>query len=352
MKWITYLLFLHVVALIAAVGSAVFGLLAHVREVSMACCSTCFSGFAAVVTLIAFIFDLVLFFVAKARINAIGYAQIGNAIWLTLAAWILLFFSGCFYTLGRCCIRNRPGFNDSSAGGGGGGGGGGGWFGRRNAAGPDNNYAEQMRLDAVKAEADRKARQAKGEVGLPAFYETQPLTGNVEGDHVYVDGASNQSKSDLAPSRQQSTNFKGGYAPGPSGTRSVDDYYHNSAASAGYPPSQGLRRQQSEYSTTSAPPPTSPPTGYAQPSGYAQYNLPHSTSPPINNNQLLVPPGQHQPFNSTPDPYGREYGHAAGGTSCECWFCTALFFLQVLRPYSNLTRSRTIVVRSTIRAAA
>ena len=74
----------------------------------MTCCSTCISGFAASIALLAFIFDLILFFIAKARINAIGSAQIGSAIWLTLAAWILLFFSGCFYSIGRCCIGNRP----------------------------------------------------------------------------------------------------------------------------------------------------------------------------------------------------------------------------------------------------
>lgn len=324
-KWITYLLFLHVVALAAAAGSAFFGLLAHVREMSMACCSTCFSGFAAVVTLIAFIFDLVLFFVAKSRINAIGYAQIGNAIWLTLAAWVLLFFSGCFYTLGRCCIRGRP-----SAGGGGGN-----WFGgNRGAEGPDKNYAEQVRLDAVKAEADRKARQKQGEIGLPAFYESQPLTGHVEGDQVYVDGESNQSSANLAPqppSRQQSTNFKGGYAPGPTGTRTMDEYYRNNnvAASTGYPPQPAPRRQQSEYSTSSVPTSTSPPIGYT--SGYVQYNAPHTTSPPPLHNQLLAPPG-HQPYGTqTPDPFGREYGHTAGGTSCK--YCSlSVFFLQTPPP--------------------
>ena len=62
-KWITYLLVLHIVALVLAAISAFFGLLAHVREMSMTCFSSCISGFAAVVALLAFIFDLVLFFV-------------------------------------------------------------------------------------------------------------------------------------------------------------------------------------------------------------------------------------------------------------------------------------------------
>src|ERR1700761_7713300 len=94
-KWVTYVLVLHIVALILAAGAAVFGLLAHVREMAMTCCSSCISGFAATVALVAFIFDLVLFFTARARINAVngGSATLGSAIWLTLVAWVLLFFS-------------------------------------------------------------------------------------------------------------------------------------------------------------------------------------------------------------------------------------------------------------------
>jgi hypothetical protein len=116
-KWVTSALVLHIVALILAAASAFFGLLAHVREMSMTYCSTFISEFAAAVALVAFIFDLVLFFVAKTRINAVGSAQIGSAIWLTLAAWVLLFFSGCFYSFGKCCISNRPsnkGYDDNN----------------------------------------------------------------------------------------------------------------------------------------------------------------------------------------------------------------------------------------------
>ncbi|THG96974.1 hypothetical protein EW145_g7683, partial [Phellinidium pouzarii] len=177
-KWITYALFLHVIALCAAAISAFFGLLAHVREMSMTCCSSCISGLAAVITLVAFIFDVVLFFLVKERIKGIdGTATFGSAVWLTLAAWILLLFSGCVYACGRCCINRRS--RDAQ--------GGGrmdkGWMGGfgnnnniNNGGGGGSGYVDQMRLDAIKAEADRKARQK--EVGLPAFPEhdaTQPL---------------------------------------------------------------------------------------------------------------------------------------------------------------------------------
>jgi len=332
-KWITYILVLHVVALGFAAGSAVFGLLAHVREMAMTCCSTCISGFAAVITLIALIFDIVLFFVAKSRINAIGHAQIGNAIWLTLGAWALLLFSGCFYTLGRCCMKGRPGSSN---------GGSGNWFKRGGESGPDK-YADQMRLDAVKAEADRKARQKQGEVGLPAFYETQPLTGHVEGDQVHFEGGDNQSTFDPTP--PSTTNFKGGYAPGPAGTRTVDAFYHrNNSSSTLYPP-QEVRRQRSGYSTPTTT--SSPPISYTTPSGYGQYgNVPVSMSPPPNN-QLPVPSG-HQPYNN--DPYGREYGHTAGGTSCKYKYpeLYSLISYKFSRSYSHLARPRTFFLRRTL----
>ena len=161
-KWITYALVLHIVALVLAAISSFFGLLAHVREFSMTCFSTCISGLGAAITLLAFIFDLVFFFLAKSRINSVkgGSATMGSAIWLTFTAWLLLLFSGCFYSLGRCCIRRRP--RDMARGDGGT------WV-PAQPTGP--TYEEQMRLDAVKAEADRKGRQGKTEMGLPAFPE-------------------------------------------------------------------------------------------------------------------------------------------------------------------------------------
>jgi hypothetical protein len=176
----------------------------------MTCISSCTAGGGAAITLLAFIFDLALFFLAKSRLNSVqgGSATMGNAIWLTLVAWILLFFSGCFYGLGRCCIRRRPrdmGRSDRE---------GSGW-----STGP--TYEEQMRLDAVKAEADRKARLKQGELGLPAFPEhdqTQPLTLDSEDDIPQN-----------VPYRDTA------YAAAPPGTRAVDEYYNQPGNNA-YPP--------------------------------------------------------------------------------------------------------------------
>ncbi|KAJ7069053.1 SUR7/PalI family-domain-containing protein [Mycena belliarum] len=251
-KWLTYALVLHIVALALAAGSAVFGLLAHIREMAMTCCSTFISGLAAAVAFIAFIFDIALFFLAKARINAVGTASIGNAVWLTLAAWLLLFFSGCFYTLGRCCISNRKKRGD--------------WDKRQDAPLPGAN--DQMRLDAVKAEADRKARQKASEGGLPAFHESVPLTSTAydDGHAVYMD----------------KPNAPGGYMQAPPGSRAVDQYYaagpsagyNNNATS--YPPSPHGQRQYA-------------PSTYA-PSTYS-YNAPQQSQ------QTAYPPQQ---YHSTP----------------------------------------------------
>ena len=178
----------------------------------------------------------------------------GNAIWLTLVAWILLFFSGCFYGLGRCCIRRRPRDMKPRDGGG--------WM-PAQSTGP--TYEEQMRLDAVKAEADRKAQQKQGELGLPSFPEydpTQPLTADAEHEPV-----------SRVPYRDAQ------YAAAPVGTRAVDEYY--AAGNNAYPP----RRQPT---TSSAYTQNTQRTGYThsqQTSGYAPSTYGGatavSTGPPV-----------------------------------------------------------------------
>ncbi|KZT30920.1 pali-domain-containing protein [Neolentinus lepideus HHB14362 ss-1] len=313
-KWLTYALVLHIVALVLAAISAFFGLLAHVREMSMTCFSSCVSGFAATVALLAFIFDLALFFIARSRMNSVsgGSASMGNGIWLTLAAWILLFFSGCFFGFGRCCIRRRPrspGDRKEEDR----------WNPPAIPGGSDGTgYAEQRRLDAVKAEADRKARQARSEGGLPAFQEYQPLSAMVEGDSVYVDeevlehpyrdhvveaGRSGAGR------RQPTTDYAGGYVQAPAGTRAVDDYYSptRSQSNNSYPP---RRRQESVHTQATS--------GYA-PSTYT-YNSSPQVVPPVAppvpvtapQQSYLTPGNQysHQQY-----PSGQTYGHTAGGTT-------------------------------------
>ncbi|TDL28338.1 pali-domain-containing protein [Rickenella mellea] len=319
-KWITYALVLHIVALVLAAIASVLGLLAHVRELSMTCFSSCVSGFGASIALVAFIFDLVLFFLARARINNVkgGSATIGISIWLTLAAWVLLFFSGCFFGLGRCCIGRRPRGprepkeDNWNAGGGGGGG--------------NNNYAEQMRLDAVKAEADRKARQKLGEGGLPAFQEhevTKPLNYNSGPQYLEEDEDLNSPYRDhhaigagvagagaaYAARQGASASYRGGYAQAAPGTRAVDEYYSpsNNDAQSLYPPQAG--HQQYEPSVHSQRPSTRTASNYA-PSTYETPTT-HVQSP-TGHNQYLSTIGEsgHSQY-----PSGRDYGHTAGGTT-------------------------------------
>ena len=311
-KWITYALFLHVVALILAAGSALFGLLAHVREFSMTCCSTFISGFAAIVAMVAFIFDIALFFIAKARINAVegGAATIGSGVWLTLAAWLLLFFAGCFYGFGRCCISRRP--RDLER--------------RRDKPTVDDGYAESMRLDAVKAEADRKARQKQGEIGLPAFQEyeqTQPLTKHdpedyvEDGDHI-VPLSSLRNASNAGPATytrqgtsRQGSQTAGGYAQAPAGTRAVDDYYDGSSQTNAYPPRRQMSAHTMDSSTVSSysyrPPVASPPIP----------TLPPAPTGPSAGSQFLAVGTQPGHSSQFPSAASQNVGHLAGGTSCE-----------------------------------
>lgn len=267
----------------------------------MTCFSTCISGFAAAVTLLAFIFDIAIFFAARARINSVGSAEIGNATWLTLAAWVLLFFSGCFYTIGRCCISKRgPRGNKDN------------WNKVENGTGFGSS--EAMRLDAVKAEADRKARQNTLEGGLPAFHEVQPLTGHIDGDKVYVDDPSRPDKSSSYGGRPSRGETSGGYVQKPPGTRAVDEYYSptrtNYAASV-YPPAP-----QNKYG----------PTGYApsiariQNSNLARSQYSHSNYEP--STYTPSSPEQYVGTNQSqyPDPYyntGAQYEHTVGGSPSE-----------------------------------
>ncbi|KAG2369560.1 SUR7/PalI family-domain-containing protein [Suillus spraguei] len=297
-KWLTYALVLHIVAFSLAGVAALFGLLAHIREMAMTCFSSCISGFAAAVALTAFVFDLAIFFIAKSRMDSVsgGSASIGNAVWLTLAAWVLLFLSGCFYGVGRCCMRRRSKDSDRMGG---------------------NAYPDQMRLDAVKAEADRKARQHQGEIGLPPFQEydpSQPLKARISGDGVFLDEEDvpyrdNQSVSTAGNAgmgsygRRPSANAYagGGYVQAPRGTRAIDEYNNTSPYAA--PP----RRKSSTLTQTTSS------------STYPLTSTTHSTSPL---NSYAVPgaaittPVQNASGAHYSDPYSPQaYGHVESGFS-------------------------------------
>lgn len=337
-KWITYVLVLHIVGLGFAAVATVFGLLAHVRELAMTTFSSCSSSIGALVVLLAFIFDIIFFFIAKSRINAVGgSAEIGSGLWLTLASWVLLFFSGCFFGFGRCCLSKRPRGQrstkkDKSSNAEQGGEAQGG-----NA--PASN-AEAMRMEAIKAENERKARQT--EQGLPAFptqAEAVPLRKNSSPQYYYETDSEDEQQTQQSyrddhrsvpegPRRQGTgymarrqgsgdtnvtTNYAGrgrppnnpGYIPAPPGRNPVDPFNNNNNLASNIPP----RFPSSPPLPNSYP----PQTHYAQPS--AGYSV--SASPPpmpvggvAQQSQFLTPPGAGSGISLV-------YGHGPQESSCE-----------------------------------
>ncbi|GAA5877040.1 hypothetical protein JCM3774_006884 [Rhodotorula dairenensis] len=157
LKWITYLLILHPIAAALAALSTIMGLVAHLRGFGATCFTTCIASLAATVALLAFVFDIVVFLIAKKRIESAASgesAELGNAIWMTLAAMILLLTSGFFFGCGACIFRRQRQEKQVA-----------------DLYRPqiDTNYGSKMRNDAYAA----NARPISGESNnnLPAFAE-------------------------------------------------------------------------------------------------------------------------------------------------------------------------------------
>lgn len=326
-KWITYALVLHLVALVLAAISCVFGLLAHVREMSMICCSNCFSGGAASMALLAFIFDLVFFFVVRSRINAVGgQAAIGTGVWLTLAAWIMLFFASCFYGFGQCCLRNRPRAPGQPPAG----------------AGSNDRYTppfvsptkpdyqhqptEVLRLDAIKAEQERKSRQ-RNEGGLPAFteYESKPLRTQFieeedEDDHQPYRDERRQPSSGTTQTHMTAA-LASGYAPAPRGTAAMDEYYRPSQQQQPRPqPASSYPPQARQWQQPQQPTHTQIASHYPE---IVEPQAQHAGAPAVGHalfasnytqNAQNGYAGHNQYLSTATNAQG--YGHDQGGTSC------------------------------------
>lgn len=160
-------------------------------------------------------------------------------------------------------------------------------------------------MDAIKAEAERQAKQKYGkEGGLPAFQEFQPLTRKEsaddsayeEGDQIVKQSSQpqlhQQGYLDASSPRQQPVTgqtYVGGYLPGQPGGRAVDDYYN--------PP--GPTRQGTTHSQTA--------------SSYSQSTY---SSPPPSTPAPVPPLPQHNPQYLAIG--GGQYGHQNNGTSCGC----------------------------------
>jgi len=170
-KWLTIVLILNPVA--AGLAGIVFilGVVAHFREFSTSRVTTWFASIATTVAMLAFIFDIVLFLIAKSRINAVSTdnvsvnAELGKAVWLALAGFILLMLSSCLFGFGNRCMRRRPRQEEKD----------------RMRPKIDYEYAANARKDAEdleKTETARRNATRNNNSGLPAFPEEEvPLTG-------------------------------------------------------------------------------------------------------------------------------------------------------------------------------
>ncbi|GAA6001353.1 SUR7/PalI family protein [Rhodotorula paludigena] len=175
LKWITYVLILHPIAAGFGLISVLFGILAHTRGFAGTALSTCFASFAAAIALLAFVFDIAAFVIAKNRISSSdvgGSAELGNAIWMTLAALILYATAGIFFGCGACIIRKQRTQREAS---------------EAYKPAPDAEYGLKMRAEAVNAQQ----RDYLQEGTLPNFPEHDreniPLTAHnaLEYDEPY-----------------------------------------------------------------------------------------------------------------------------------------------------------------------
>lgn len=178
-KWLTYALVLHIAAMGLATISAAVGLVAHIREMSLTWFSSCASEIAAAIAFLAFIFDIVLFLTVRSKIKKVegGSAEIGIAIWLTLAAWVLLFLSGWIFAIGRHCILGRGQKLKKQRGKGG-------KRGASDGVRRSTHLEETLPFNATQAEVDRRARQPssarRASAPISSASERQPLRSDPE----------------------------------------------------------------------------------------------------------------------------------------------------------------------------
>nr|XP_019044586.1 hypothetical protein I302_06499 [Kwoniella bestiolae CBS 10118]OCF23516.1 hypothetical protein I302_06499 [Kwoniella bestiolae CBS 10118] len=156
-KYLTYVLILHIVALAFAAIATIIGIFAHSPTFPLLCLSIWMAGIASTFAFLATVFDLAMFYIAKARINNVSgaSAEIGMCVWLTLAAWVILALSGCFFGIGNCCgsCRTNSESGDSKRS-------------KYDKNGGEEDY--KMRMMAIDNERQRKQKQ---EQGLPSFQQ-------------------------------------------------------------------------------------------------------------------------------------------------------------------------------------
>jgi hypothetical protein len=97
-------------ALVSCVATIVFRLIDTVDNVSLLCFPALLSWFTSACTFAAFIVDLAMFYIAKARIDSVdgASASIGVSVWFTLVAWVLPVFASCFCGISQVEGRRSP----------------------------------------------------------------------------------------------------------------------------------------------------------------------------------------------------------------------------------------------------
>ncbi|KAJ9119212.1 hypothetical protein QFC22_003704 [Naganishia vaughanmartiniae] len=92
-------------SLIFAVAALVVNALYMIPGFSVACFPSLCAWLTSFFTLISLVIDLVMFYIAKARIDKVpgASATIGLCVWLTLATWVVTGVLGCLVRITSCC---------------------------------------------------------------------------------------------------------------------------------------------------------------------------------------------------------------------------------------------------------
>ncbi|WRT68337.1 uncharacterized protein IL334_005313 [Kwoniella shivajii] len=240
-KYLTYILILHIVGLAFAAIATVIGIFAHSPTFPLLCLSIWMAGIASSFTFFAVVFDLAMFYIAKARINNVSgaSAEIGICVWLTLAAWIILALSGCFFGIGNCCgsCRNTRESGDSKRS-------------KNDDYGGEEDY--KMRMMAIDNERTRKQKQ---EQGLPSFQGL--VKDDSDEDKYLIEPSQQQQQQQPSNLRRDGSVLQGvgmGFGRRTARSPANDPYSDQNGNGNGYP--GGWSQQPSGgYQTIAAPPP-------------------------------------------------------------------------------------------------
>ncbi|TIB70056.1 hypothetical protein E3P77_00015 [Wallemia ichthyophaga] len=108
-NWVTYVFVLHFISLGLSFFTVLVGIFSHIRELGRSYWSSLISILACVVALITFAFDMAFAVKTRNRLNDtnVATAQIGQSVWLVLAAAIVLVISVFMFLAGIAMSRRQ-----------------------------------------------------------------------------------------------------------------------------------------------------------------------------------------------------------------------------------------------------